>query len=225
MFIQELQCTSMGGGSGPRGGKGGRGVGGGGVVVGGGGRGGGRKGGGRDAKAEADVEGGSSTAIPEEEQDGFLVLAKQLAELSRVEQQSHEALTKRVAALEAALSSAYREIADVRVRNDKLAAQLKAATVASGATEETLSAPLPAKQQPPQAAAGKAGDSQELRANGFEADEDAGNQEQEEEHEGEGEGDEYEEAAEGGEEDYEGEEGDEATYEEVAEAEGDADQS
>ena len=74
-------------------------------------------------------KGSSSTAesMAESEQDQFLALAKQLAELSRLEVASHDALTKRVADLEANLASSRKELAEVRVRNEVLTKQLQAA--------------------------------------------------------------------------------------------------
>ena len=67
-----------------------------------------------------------------------LLLAKELAELSRVEAASHEALAKRITDLEDTLAASRKELADVRVRNEKLEKQLKAATTAKETAEEAL---------------------------------------------------------------------------------------
>ena len=80
----------------------------------------------------ADERGGSSSLSADQE-DQFIALAKQLAELSRRELASHEALARRVADLEAALTASRKELADVRIRNEKLTAQLKSASGASDA--------------------------------------------------------------------------------------------
>ena len=90
--------------------------------------------------------------MTESEQDSFLDLAKQLAELARLETQSHEALARRVTELEAALVSSRKELADVRVRNEKLATQLKAAEQASVAAAAVLDRPEPKPAPAPDAA-------------------------------------------------------------------------
>ena len=91
-------------------------------------------------------------SLPEGEVDGFLELAMQLAELSRAETASHEALTKRIADLEANLSVARKEIADVRVRNERLATQLKAASAATAGADVSLAQPPPRSVDPPSSA-------------------------------------------------------------------------
>ena len=93
-----------------------------------------------------------SSSMTETEQDQFLVLAKQLAELSRAEVASHEALTKRVTELETALTESRKELADVRVRNEKLSSQLKAATAAADVADGLLSKPAPPAPVPAESA-------------------------------------------------------------------------
>ena len=95
-------------------------------------------------------KGSSSTAesMAESEQDQFLALAKQLAELSRLEVASHDALTKRVADLEANLASSRKELAEVRVRNEALTKQLQAAQPAIEAAARLLDRPAPAPASP-----------------------------------------------------------------------------
>ena len=58
----------------------------------------------------------------------FLDLAKQLTELSRAEMASQEALAKKIVDLEEEISAARKELADVRVSNERLAQQLKTVT-------------------------------------------------------------------------------------------------
>ena len=100
-------------------------------------------------------KGSSSTAesMAESEQDQFLALAKQLAELSRLEVASHDALTKRVADLEANLASSRKELAEVRVRNEALTKQLQAAQPAIEAAARMLDRPAPAPASAPSSAA------------------------------------------------------------------------
>ena len=76
--------------------------------------------------------------IMPEPQPQSILLAKELAELSRVEAASQEALAKRIVDLEEVLAASRKELADVRVRNEKLEKQLKAATVAKETAEEAL---------------------------------------------------------------------------------------
>jgi hypothetical protein len=89
------------------------------------------------------VSSSKKSSLPPHEQDGYLELAKQLAELARTEAASHDALAKRITELEAALTTARKEMADVRVRNEKLEKQLKSATVAAEAAGVSLAAPPP----------------------------------------------------------------------------------
>ena len=63
--------------------------------------------------------------------ESSLELARQLTEIAHAEIASHEALAKRVVHLEDVLSAARKELAEVRVRNDRLVAQLKEASTAS----------------------------------------------------------------------------------------------
>ena len=79
----------------------------------------------------AEDSGKGSSSMTDSEQDGFLELAKQLADLARAETASHEALTKRVTELETALAASRKDLADVLVRNKQLTTQLKAAVEAS----------------------------------------------------------------------------------------------
>jgi len=101
--------------------------------------------------------------MAESEQDQFLALAKQLAELSRLEVASHDALTKRVADLEANLASSRKELAEVRVRNEALTKQLQAAQPAIEAAARLLDrpAPVPASPAPPPAPSSAASAPQE----------------------------------------------------------------
>ena len=62
-------------------------------------------------------------------------LAQQLAELARAEAASQEVLVQRITDLETTLAESRKELADVRVRNERLEKQLKEATVAAAAAE------------------------------------------------------------------------------------------
>ena len=151
-----------------------RGKGGGGKGGGGRGRGGGRKGGreestepsapsttppsqppsqrgAKGAQSEAGAALAASSSVPEAERDGFLELAKQLADLARLETQSHDALAKRITDLESALQGARKELADVRIRNERLEKQLKAASTAAEAAGSVLASPAPPKPASPAA--------------------------------------------------------------------------
>ena len=73
--------------------------------------------------------------ITDEQQDGFIELARQIATLASAETKSHGALTKRVLDLETALSASRKELADLRVKNDRLVKQLAANEVTTPARE------------------------------------------------------------------------------------------
>lgn len=94
-----------------------------------------------------------------QQQDSFLELSKQLAQLSRAEVASHEALTKRIVDLETMLATARKELADVRVRNERLAGQLKVAQQAAATDIGDVPPPAPAPAAAaPQDSAEPAGD-------------------------------------------------------------------
>lgn len=77
-------------------------------------------------------------AVTEKEHDVVLRMARQLAELSRIEAASHEALAHQLTDLETQLADARKELADVRVRNEKLVTQLKASELKAAQTSAAL---------------------------------------------------------------------------------------
>ena len=65
-----------------------------------------------------------ATSVAPEDEDGYLELSKRIATLMKAELTSREALTKRVDDLDKQLTATRKELADLRVRNDKLTKKL-----------------------------------------------------------------------------------------------------
>ena len=68
--------------------------------------------------------------------------AREIADLSREQIASHEALAERILHLEAALASSRTELANAHLRNERLTAQLKVATAAKMEADERLGGAL-----------------------------------------------------------------------------------
>ena len=65
-----------------------------------------------------------ATSVAPEDEDGYLELSKRIETLMKAELASREALTKRVDDLDKQLTATRKELADLRVRNDKLTKKL-----------------------------------------------------------------------------------------------------
>lgn len=66
----------------------------------------------------------AASSFIEDDQDGFLELARQIAALAVGQTKSHESLAGKVAELETVLACARKDLADLRVKNDRLARHL-----------------------------------------------------------------------------------------------------
>lgn len=106
-------------------------------------------------------EGVSEPAMGAADRESFLALARELTELASTETTSHDALSKRVLHLETVLASARKELADVRVRNERLEKQLRVATAAREGEAVESAAP----SRPPAAPAATGNGQEQPRAN------------------------------------------------------------